>query len=208
LATHISQVTAPPQHDAHAPDDLVELGRVSGAWGVRGGLKIHPHAADPAALLKARRWWLRLPAARDTGWWRAEVISAKMHGSEVTASWSGVSDRDAAEAWKGASVWVPRSAFPALPADEFYWVDLIGCRVSGYERQPDTPDQTPNWVGVVEDVSDNGAHAILAIDLGTEDAPVLDARGRRKSVLVPFVPAHVPTADMTARHLVAVWPLD
>lgn len=208
MATHISQVTAPPQHDAHAPDDLVEVGRVLGAWGVRGGLKIHPHAADPAALLKARRWWLRLPAARDTGWLRAEVISAKVHGSEVTASWSGLSDRDAAEAWKGASVWVPRSAFPALPADEFYWVDLIGCRVSGHEQTPRSPDQVPDWVGVVSDVSDNGAHAILSVDLGSNDAPVLDARGRRRSVLVPFVPVHVPSVDMTARHLVAVWPLD
>ena len=43
------------------PDDAVEVGRILGAWGVKGWLKVQPFSADPKALFSARRWFLKPP---------------------------------------------------------------------------------------------------------------------------------------------------
>ena len=42
-------------------------------------------------------------------------------------------DRDAAEALRGARVFVPRSSFPSTGTDGYYWVDLIGLQVVNRE---------------------------------------------------------------------------
>jgi 16S rRNA processing protein RimM len=41
-----------------------------------------------------------------------------------------VDDRNAAEALRGARIFVSRSSFPAVAKDEYYWVDLIGLESS------------------------------------------------------------------------------
>ena len=43
------------------PADAVEVGRVLGAWGVQGGIKVKPFAADPQALFSTKRWFLEPP---------------------------------------------------------------------------------------------------------------------------------------------------
>ena len=46
------------------PQDAVEVGRVSGAWGIKGWIKVQPFAADPQALFSSRRWFLLPPEPR------------------------------------------------------------------------------------------------------------------------------------------------
>ena len=41
------------------PPDAVEVGRIIGAWGVQGGLKIKPISSDPQALFSSKRWYLQ-----------------------------------------------------------------------------------------------------------------------------------------------------
>ena len=36
-------------------------GRVLGAWGVKGGIRVKPFAADPQALFSSKRWYLQPP---------------------------------------------------------------------------------------------------------------------------------------------------
>ena len=43
------------------PDDAVEVGRIVGAWGLKGWIKIHPFASDPQALFSSRRWFIKPP---------------------------------------------------------------------------------------------------------------------------------------------------
>jgi len=53
------------------PDDAVEVGRVVGAWGVKGWIRIQPFSSDPKALFSSRRWFVRRPDAPgpQTGTW-------------------------------------------------------------------------------------------------------------------------------------------
>ncbi|HEX7640389.1 MAG TPA: hypothetical protein VF457_18500, partial [Burkholderiaceae bacterium] len=55
--------SAGPAEDGNTwPGDAIEVGRILGAWGIKGGIKVLPFAADPQALFAAQRWYLR-PAA-------------------------------------------------------------------------------------------------------------------------------------------------
>lgn len=199
--------------DAAPPDDLVEVGRVAAAHGVRGGLKIQPYSPQADALLGAPVWWLKAPdPALGTGASvrpRGLKIRAcrRQAGQFLVAQADGVADRDAAEALRGHTVWVPRAAFPSAADDEYYWVDLIGCDFHGMG------DDGPRLLGRVDQVLDNGAHAVLQVALGAPDArgvfqPLADARGRPRHVLVPFVAAHVQHVDIQARRIDSDWPAD
>lgn len=208
---------AVPQAEAAAvavPDDLVELGRVTGAYGIRGWIKIQPHTAGSSALLKAREWWLRRPAvpvgsdaAEPGAPWAVRVLKSRTQGSTIVGSLQGMADRNQAEQLRGCTVWVSRATFPATDDDEYYWVDLIGCTIYGEQEGHSV------LLGVVEDVMDNGVHAVLRVARQALNAegvavPLLDAKGRSQESLVPFVRAHVHTVDLPNRRLESNWPVD
>jgi len=195
------------------PDDLVEVGRIVAAHGVRGWLKIQPYSADAQALLRAAIWWLKPPAAGPQAGMapsaRAiEVRTSRLHGGRfVVAQFEGIADRTAAEALQGCTVWASRAAFPEAGEDEYYWVDLIGCDFFGQSGEASC------FLGRVDEVFDNGAHAVLRVARGVLDGqggfqPEADARGRPVHVLVPFVQAHVQRVDLAARRIDSDWPAD
>ena len=191
------------------PSDLVELGRIVSAYGVKGWVKIQPHSMQTKALLNAKTWWLKTPQPGNQAGVFASVpsrnvLAARQHGATIVAQFEGMDDRDLAQAMKGQTVWVSRAAFPKADDDEFYWVDLIGCRLVGEH------DGQPQAIGEITEVLDNGAHSILVVHRGHWDAdgvfaPLLDEKGRPLEELVPFVQAIVHTVDLPGRQLLSHW---
>nr|WP_086004427.1 MULTISPECIES: ribosome maturation factor RimM [Cupriavidus] len=183
------------------PDDLVEVGYVGAAYGIRGWIKVEPHANDASALLHARRWWLLTPpqaglvATAEAS--RAQAVCVRVaqsreHSGTVVAQATGVSDRNLAEALKGRRVWIRRADFPAPEENEFYWVDLIGCAVSNEQGE---------LLGEVSGLIDNGAHQILQVAYALPD-------GKAGERLVPFVDAFLRTVDTAGKRIVVDWGLD
>lgn len=172
------------------PDDLVQVGYVSGAFGIVGGLRVTPFSVDADALLKVKTWWLDKPALRSVS-----VRTAKMHGGDVVATLVGMRDRNDAEALKGAAVHVSRSEFPKLEEDEYYWSDLIGLDAVNLEGEA---------LGKVTDMMHNGAQSILRITPAEAGAP--DAKVSER--LVPFVDAFVKKVDLGAKLITLDWGLD
>lgn len=199
--------------DNAVPDDLVEVGRVSMAHGVRGGLKVQPYSPQAEALLNAPVWWLKAPdSILEPGALsrlrRMQVRTCRLAGQWLLAQLPGVDDRDTAESLRGYTVWVPRAAFPVAAADEYYWVDLIGCDFYGRSESGDSV-----LLGQVDQVLDNGAHAVLQIMRGAPDQngafqAQQDAKGRPVQMLVPFVAAHVHRVDVPGRRIDSDWPAD
>ena len=204
-----------------APNDLVELGRIVSAYGVRGWVKIQPHSAQSLVLRAAPVWWLAppvlplSPASPSSGNSDAHklrphaVKQVRPQGSTVVADLEHVGNRDLAESMRGYTVHVSRQYFPKAQADEFYWVDLVDCYVYSDSQ----------LIGLVSEVVDNGAHAILRVNRMTLDGDqipsathvpqtLLDAKGRPEDVLIPFVAAHVQHVDIVARRIETDWPLD
>ena len=76
------------------PDDLVQVGHVTGAYGLRGGIRITPYSTEADALLNVKTWWLDKPALRPV-----RVRSAKNHSGDVTAVLVEVADRCSPGRW-------------------------------------------------------------------------------------------------------------
>jgi len=174
------------------PSDLVVVGYISGAYGLQGWVRIRPYSAEADALTHAKTWWLGDPEQpqllRDV-----DMMQAKQHSGDVVARLVGVSDRNVAEALKGAVVQISRKHFPSLSSDEYYWVDLIGLQVVNLQDES---------LGVVDSLMDNGAHPILRVQAPSE------TEGATKEMLIPFVDNFVKQVDMAAKKITVDWGLD
>ena len=176
-----------------APDDLVLVGYISGAFGLQGWVKVRPYSSTADAILSAKTWWIespQQPELRDV-----KRIECKIHGEDVVASLLGVVDRNAAEALKGTAVKISRRLFPALPEGEFYWLDLIGLSVENLQGVS---------LGQVRDLMDNGAHPILRV----AGADVAESELVKCERLIPFVDNFVKEVDQKARKITVDWGLD
>jgi len=174
----------------HIPDDLTQVGYVSGPFGVKGSIRVTPFSTDADALLNVKTWWLDKPSLG-----AVKVRTAKMHGGDVVAQLAGLVGRDASEALKGAAVSIPRSQFPALPADEYYWSDLIGLDVVNLEGEA---------LGAVTDMMHNGAQSILRIT----PLPVEASDEKQSERLIPYVDQFVKTVDLAGKKITVDWGLD
>jgi 16S rRNA processing protein RimM len=193
------------------PDDAVEVGRVLGAWGIKGGIRVMPFAKDPQALFSSRRWFIRPPegpqvvlSTRPGAYPPVlRITSSKEQGDSVVATAQELPDRNAAEAMKGARIYIARSSFPTAGDGEFYWIDLIGLDVFNREGEA---------LGAVVGLIDTGAHSVLrlrrpeAIAAPAADAPAVAADDSER--LIPFVGAFIDGVDLAARRITVDWGLD
>ncbi len=168
---------------AEVPADLVDLGAVRGAYGVRGWARVQPFDADAAVLSGSQQWWLRRGDRVEL----LDVTASRRHSSVLLAKWHGWETPEAVDAVKGATVAVPRSVFPPLPPGEYYWTDLIGARVVNREAVE---------LGTVQSLASNGAQDLLEVV------------GPQGSTLVPLVPAYVDDVDVAARLIRVDWQQD
>lgn len=203
------------------PEDAVEVGRVVDAWGVKGGIKVLPFSSDPQALFCTKKWFLRPAEASAGAVVRPgassvaqaskaagavttagvaklarprflQVKSAREQGDVVVVTADDLVDRNAAEALKGARVFVSRSAFPTPEEGEFYWIDLIGL---------DVRNQQGEALGRVVDLLDNGPQSVLRCEYES-------AEGKPAERLIPFVSAYILSVSLADKLIVADWGLD
>ena len=184
------------------PIDALEVGRIVDAWGVKGWLKVQPFSADPQALFSSRRWFVKPPEGPSSrpggavGRYPAflSIAQVRPHAEIVVALADGIADRGAAEALRGARLFIARSSFPPARTDEYYWVDLIGLDVRNREGEP---------LGTVVGLVDTGPHSVLRIRPEGAD-PASPASER----LVPFVAAYVDDVSLEHRLITVDWGLD
>ncbi|HEX7387918.1 MAG TPA: ribosome maturation factor RimM [Castellaniella sp.] len=190
-----------------ASPERVAVGRIASAHGVRGWLKVQPYSESGTVLLSAKAWWLTAASAVQGAPGQAlRVLACRAAGPHLLAQLEGISDRDAAQALRGQMIWVDRAEFPAADPDEYYWIDLIGCRLYGMSGGSSV------LLGEVDEVFDNGAHAVLQVVLGdlndSSFCPSLGRDGRPQHTLIPFVAAHVQRVDLQSRRIDTDWPAD
>jgi 16S rRNA processing protein RimM len=186
------------------PDDAIEVGRVLGAWGIKGGIRVQPFSKDPQALFSSRRWFIRPPETPVAGPRPVagayppvlRITHSKEQGDAVVATAQELPDRNAAEAMKGARIYIARSSFPTAGDGEFYWIDLIGLAV--VNRQGEA-------LGTVSGLIDTGAHSVLRVL--RPDAPA-DASPEAAERLIPFVAAYIDDVSLADQRITVDWGLD
>jgi 16S rRNA processing protein RimM len=177
------------------PADAVKVGRIVGAFGIKGWIKIQPFSLDGSTLMATKTWWLhgegplaaKLPE-------QLEVLARRDQGDVIVAQVQGVDDRNGAEALRGATVLVSRATFPKTPDGEYYWLDLIGLRVINQQEQV---------LGTVIGLIDTGPHCVFRIA-----PPGVDAPSPAQERLIPFVGAYVLDVKLAERCIRVDWALD
>lgn len=158
------------------------LGRVLGAFGVRGEVKLESWTEPRAAIFRYQPWTLRTPQGTER---QIHGIRGRETGKYLIANFPDVEDRDAVEAMRGTEIFVPRSALPPPKPGEYYWVDLEGMRVVNLEGVE---------LGTVSHLFSTGANDVLV------------ARDDERERMIPFVePQYVTSVDFDAGLITVDW---
>ena len=105
------------------PSDLILIGAIAAAHGVRGQVKIRSFASDPENIFSFG------PLFDKTGKRQFVLHPASQTKDAFIVSVEGITTREAAEALRGTELYIPRSALPSAEEGEFYQRDLIGMQV-------------------------------------------------------------------------------
>ena len=162
--------------------ERVALGRVVGAHGTGGQLRVRAFSGAPDNLMRLEAALLAESEDAADGE-RFEVIRAVPgRREEVRMTLAGVADRESAERLRGKLVVVEASQLEALPEGEYYSYQLVGCRVEGVDGRS---------IGTVREVWPTGAVDVLVVE---------DPSGMRQ--LIPAAEEQLRTVDIEARRIV------
>ncbi len=153
------------------PEAMIIIGAIAGAFGVKGEVRLKSFTTDPETITDYS------PLFTEDCSRSFEVLLTGQLKNAFSAKLSGVHTKEHADGLRGLQLFVPRSKFPQLPDDEFYYADLVGLRVfngGGAE------------MGQIKAVQNHGATDLL--EILTEETD--------QSVLLPFTRVNVPTVDI------------
>jgi 16S rRNA processing protein RimM len=173
--------------------ELLVVGRVVAAQGLRGELRVNPLSDFPERFTRPGRRWLR-PAQGRRGEAAAatevELLSGRqLPGKELfVIRLEGVDDRSSAEALVGQELLVPAADRPKLAKGEFHLLDLVGLEVRVLESaDPHGQPQPGRCIGRVSDLIHAG-NDLLEVELSGGGPPLW----------IPFVQAIVPEVHLDA----------
>jgi 16S rRNA processing protein RimM len=219
--------------DLSWPEDAIEVGRILGAWGIKGGIKVLPFAADPQALFSAKVWFLKpaesskkpsaaapnplkppkaAPAAAHKTPAQKAALAAPL---PFALNVKGVRDQGDAIVCTAPEI-ADRDAAEAMKGVRVF--------VSRSTFPAPDPDEF-YWIdliglsvfnrdgaalGDVIGLIDTGPHCVLRVkavapEAAGEQAPAEPAADER---LIPFVDAYVDSVDLPGRRIVVDWGLD
>ena len=161
-------------------DTLILVGRVAGAFGIKGDVRITAYTAEPLALVDYR------DLMREDGSPALTLTGGRAAKGGVIVRAREVETREQAEALRGLKLYISRDRLPDPEEDEFYVTDLVGLAVQTAGGEA---------LGRVRDVRDFGAGDLLEIQPKTGPTWYL-----------PFTREAVPEVRIAEGVVVAVKP--
>jgi 16S rRNA processing protein RimM len=160
-------------------DDLICVGHILGAQGIRGELRVFSDTSPRENILKYGPWYIERGENLELS-----EVSGRLQGRQVIARLAGIEDRNQAEELTGCRILIRREQLPRLQDGDYYWSDLIGLKVESLQGEP---------LGVVASMLETGA----------DDVMVLSGERER---LIPFVIDDiVREVDLDAQRMVVDW---
>ena len=160
-----------------AASDLVVVGLILGAHGVRGDVRVKSFTAEPEALFEYA------PFLSENGNVLITPVRARPAKDHYIVTPESPLQKEEWDAMKSTKLYVPRDALPEPDDDEFYIDDLVGLEVFA---GGDTP------IGRVKAVLNHGASDLIEVQ----------PKPSGKPVLVPFTLEDVPVIDLGKKRIV------
>ena len=165
------------------PERRILVARVVGAFGVRGEVKLQSFT-DPLKQVLKYQPWILIHNGQEK---EIAEVRARETNKGLTVFFPDIDDRDAAEAFTGAEVWVPRSRLPAPKNGEYYWIDLEGMQVHNLEGVD---------FGNVSHLFNNGANDVMFV------------QGERVRLLPFVMDDYITNIDFDAQTILVDWEAD
>ncbi len=167
---------------------LLLVGRLARAHGLRGECKVIPESDDPSRLLALGQVWVGAsPDAAAPVTVSSARLQTTRRGTLALVRLNGAQCVEEASAFRGQNVYARMQDLPPLAPREHFLHDLIGMTVTLTDGA---------HVGRVRDVWEMPANNMYVV-----------TRQGRADALIPAVPAFVQSVD-TERRTIAIRPID
>jgi 16S rRNA processing protein RimM len=158
-------------------DDFLLIGRVAGAHGIKGALKIFSFAESPSVFDSGSLIHLRGHRGGEKSY---TIRWVRPHGRGVLLSFEGIDDRTKAESLIGAELFIEKELLPELEAGTHYWFDIVGLSVFTKDAE---------YIGQITSI----------IPTGSNDVYVVQDEG--KEILVPALESVVIDIDLEKKRM-------
>lgn len=164
--------------------ERIVLGEIAGVHGLSGELRVRIAGDSPDHLLSVETVWIGRGRSDPEARRRVVRERGSGRGGEVRLRLEGVETREQAQALVGQLVTAAPDQIEALPEGEYYWYQLVGCRVE---------TSAGDVAGHVREIWETGAHDVLVVE---------DDDGRRR--LIPTAAELLTEIDLEAGRVVVV----
>jgi len=172
------------------PEQLVVVGKISSAYGIKGWVNIYSYTNPVTNILQYQPWFLS-PRNSKESWEPVRIATGRPQGKQMVAQLEGCEDRNKAELYRGLEIAIDRSQLPEPEQSEHYWIDLIGLSVVTV---------TGEELGVLDSILETGANDVLVVKAPSKGS---------KEHLIPFVQDEfVCEIDMENRLITVDWDPD
>ena len=148
--------------------ELILVGKIGAPYGIKGWFKINTYTEVPEGIFEYSPWFVTINGQQQN----VKVAEWRRHNKGLIAKFDKVDDRNQAEAWLHAEIFVSADQLPELEGDDFYWRDLKGMQV--------VTDKGYN-LGNVSGLMETGSNDVLVVE-GNRN----DAFGKTER-LIPFI---------------------
>ena len=155
--------------------DYLVIGKIGGAHGVRGEVKIIPLTDDVRRFSSLKECMIldEKERVKET----KEVEKARVDDTRTLVKFKGIDDRDEVGKLTGFYIAVSREDAVKLPEGRYFIADLIGLTVVDDER---------GELGSIKDIINSGASDIIIVK-----------RKGKNELLIPYLNAIVYEVDIT-----------
>jgi 16S rRNA processing protein RimM len=161
-------------------DELVLLGEIGAAQGLKGEVRIRSYTEEPASIASYG------PLQDETGR-RIEIESLRSTSKALIARIKGVTTRSAAEALANTKLYTARAKLPERGEEEWYHADLIGLEAQGQDGAAlgEVVAIQNFGAGDLLEVKPKGGGATVLVPFTRDTVPEIDAEGGRLTVVPP-----------------------
>ena len=153
--------------------EMIKIGRIVNAHGIRGEVRVQPRDADPFFLTQFKTFYLDGKAVKPT--------ACHVHKSLVLMKFPGVDDMNTALTYKDTDIYIRRDD-PKIPDDVVFDAELLDMEVIS--------DTTGEVLGVITEVTEYPAHDVYTVR-GTQE------------FMIPAVPdVFIKSIDLDANQMV------
>jgi 16S rRNA processing protein RimM len=165
----------------------ISVGRIGGAHGVRGWMKIMSYTRPKQNIFNYSPWLIKV----NKTWHQIEIEEFQQRGERLLVKLPDIDNPEDARHYMNCDIAIKREQLPSLNEGEYYWHDLIGL---------DVFNQDETSLGRIKEITETGANDVLVVCQEGED---------KKNILIPLVmDVYVKKVDLIANKMNVDWQLE